>query len=330
MDHSFTLPSTRAGACGSAAPPDRDDFVLLSLPSVDQPWHYAWAWVSNALAGWRGKHRLHSRAPRHYRASVQISPRLDRRWRALFDVPARAAKLVPLLTNQSVCTLMVSRLFAELGVNPRHVLHVQHRTAHHAQVATCARSLEQDLQCHVKRILRLGEDRVLVEVQTQVRDPRGQLLSQVDDGFVVGGLPSADLAGLPSDRNLLRELLGLRRRLPRLSINEGDALVSEMPVESSLGRAYGRLSGEVNPIHAHRLGAWLLGLKRPVLQGLALRNLVVRHLVELGAPVDRLRLTLAAPAVLGQPLLLVLSGHEYEVQDAQGRLVAFGSNAAAS
>ena len=329
MDHSLTLPSTRAVACGSDTAPDRDDFVLLTLPSVDQPWHYAWAWAGSALAGWRGSHRLHSRAPRHYRASVQISPRLDRRWRALFDVPARAAKLVPLLTNQSVGTLMVSRLFAELGVNPRHVLHVQHRTAHHAQVATCARSLEQDLQCHVKRILRLGEDRVLVEVQTQMRDQRGQLLSQVDDGFVIGGLPPADLAGLPSDRNLLRELLGLRRRLPRLSINEGDALVSEMPVESSLGRAYGRLSGDVNPIHAHRLGAWMFGLKRPVLQGLALRNLVVRHLVELGAPVDRLRLTLAAPAVLGQPLLLVLSGHEYEVQDAQGRLVAFGSNAAA-
>ena len=331
VDHSLTLPlpSATADAGAPAEPPHGDDFVQLNLPSVDQPWNYAWAFVRTAVTGWRGSHRLHSRAPQHYRASVQVSPRLERRWRALFDVPARACKRVPLLTNQSVSTLMVSQLFADLGINLRQLSHVQHRTAHHADVATCARACSQELQCHVKRILRLGEDRVLVEVQIQVRDTRGQLLSQVDDGFVVGGLPPCDLAGLPSDRNLLRELLGLRRRLPRLSVSEGDALVSEMPVQGSMGRAYGRLSGDVNPVHMGCLGAWLFGLKRPLLQGLALRNLVVRHLVELGAPVERLRLTLAAPAVLGQSLLLVLSGHEFEVQDAQGRLVAFGTNAAA-
>lgn len=325
----LTLPLAAADARAPAEPPTGDDFVQLNLPSVDQPWNYAWAFARATVNGWRGSHRLDTRAPRHYRASVQISPRLERRWRALFDVPARACKRVPLLTNQSVSTLMVSQLFADLGINLRQLSHVQHRTAHHADVATCARASSQELQCHVKRILRLGEDRVLVEVQTQVRDTRGQLLSQVDDGFVVGGLPPSDLAGLPSDRNLLRELLGLRRRLPRLSVSEGDALVSEMPVQGSMGRAYGRLSGDVSAVHMGCLGAWLLGLKRPLLQGLALRNLVVRHLVELGAPVERLRLTLAAPAVLGQSLLLVLSGHEFEVQDADGRLVAFGTNAAA-
>lgn len=329
MEHSLTLPLAVAGADLQFHPQDQDDFVQLRLPSVDQPWHYAWTFARAAVAGWAGSHHLHSRAPRHYRALVQVSPRLERRWRALFDVPARACKLVPLLTNQSVGSLMVAQLFADLGVNTRHLLHVQHRTAYHADLATCARALDQELQCHVKRILRLGEDRVLVEVQTQVRDLRGQLLSQADDGFVVNDLPPSDLAGLPSDRNLLRELLGLRRRLPRLSISEGDALVSEMPVLGSMGRTYGRLSGDVNPVHTGCLGAWLFGLKRPLLQVLALRNLVVRHLVELGAPVERLRLTLAAPAVLGQSLLLVLSGAEFEVHDAQGRLVAFGSNAAA-
>ena len=331
MEHSLTLPSATAtaSACEAAAQQDGDSFVHLSLPSLDQPWHYAWAFASAALTGWRSGHRLHSRAPRHYRSSSQISPRLARRWRALFDVPARAGKLVPMLTHQSTVTLMVAQLFRDLGIRSHQLLHVQHRTAHHADVATCARSQEQELQCHVKRILRMGEDRVFVEVKIQARDNRGQLLCQVDDGYVVGGLPPSDLAGLPSDRNLLRELLGLRRRLPRLSISEGDALVSEMLVEDSMGRSYGLLSGDVSPVHTGRLGAWLLGLKRPVLQELALRHLVVRHLVELGAPVQRLHLTFAAPVALGQSLLLVLSGREFEVQDAQGRLVAFGSNAAA-
>ena len=329
MEHSLTLPSATADAREAGARLDGDDFVQLSLPSVDQPWHYACAFANATLARWKGGHRLHSRTPRHYRSSSQVSPRLERRWRALFDVAARARKLVPLLTHQSTVTLMVAQLFKDLGIHAKHLLHVQHRTAHHADAASCARSQEQELQCHVKRILRMGEDRVFVEVQTQVRDNRGQLLCQVDDGYVVGGLPPSDLAGLGSDRNLLRELLGLRRRLPHLSISEGEALVSEMPVGNAMGRDYGLLSGDLRPIHCCRLGAWLLGSKRPVLQEMALRHLVVRHLVELGASVQRLHVTFAAPVALGQSLLLVVSGREFEVQDAQGRLVAFGSNAAA-
>jgi hypothetical protein len=324
MDHSLSLPSAASNAPTASS---REAWLPLTLPSVDSPWHYAWAYGRAAWAGWRGSHRLQVNAPRHYCAPVRISPRLARRWRALFDVPARACQLVPLLTHQSVATLVVARLFADLGINLQHLLHLQHSTTHHVDVAACSRAVDQELQCHVKRILRLAEDRVLVEVQTQVRDPGGRLLSQVDDGYVVNGLPPSDLAGLPSDSGLLRELLGLRRRLPRLSTSEGEALISEMQVDSAMGWAYGRLSGELNPAHLGRLGAWLIGTSRPSLQGLALRNLVVRHLVELGAPVQRLRLTLATPAALGQSLLLVLSGGEFEVHDAQGRLVAFGSNA---
>ena len=77
-----------------------------------------------------------------------------------------------------------------------------------------------------------------------------------------------------------------------------------------------------------RVGAWLFGLRGPFLQGLALRNLVVRHLAELQLPLDRLSLTFAAPAAVGQTLLLVALGSEVEVHDQAGRLVAFGSSLA--
>ena len=108
----------------------------------------------------------------------------------------------------------------------------------------------------------------------------------------------------------------------------GDALVSEMRVPSDMGRIYGRISGDLSPIHSSRLGAWLFGLKGPFLQGLALRNLVVRHLAELQVPLDRLSLTFAAPAAVGQTLLLLVLGSEVEVHDEAGRLVAFGSSLA--
>jgi hypothetical protein len=345
MNHAFALTAAHAtspggaehGATDAPAPAAVASLALspaapqvLSLPSVDSPWRYAWAYGRAALSGLMGGHRMHPAAAGAYTAQVRISARLQRRWRAVFDVPARAVASVPLMANQSVGTLMYARLFADLGLNLRHLLHLHHRSTHHAGVRACTRSSRQQLSCHVQRVLRLSEDRVLVEVHTEVHDADGERLSSIEDGFVVSQLPSADLAGLPSDRVVLRELLGLRRRQPRLSITEGQALVAEMDVPGCMGLAYGRISGDMNPVHTCRLGARLFGVKRPFLQGLGLRNLVVRHLAELGAPVDRLQLTFAAPALLGQHLLLVVDGAEVEVHDAQGRLVAFGSVAACS
>ena len=326
MTNALTFPTAQPVATGQGAEHGGEHQPLtLAMPSVSEPWRYALAYGRLALASLVGLHRLRLQGLRTYHAPVRISPRLAHRWRALFDVPARAAATVPLLANQSVGTLLYSQLFADLGLNLRHLLHLHHRTVHHASVADCAKSRKQQLRCRVQRVLRLGEDRALVEMQTQVLAPDGTLLSQVEDGFLVRGLPSADLAALTADRAKLRDVLGLRRRLPHLSTSDGQARVSAMDVPHGMGLAYGRISGDLNPVHTSTLGAWLFGLKRPFLQGLALRNLVVRHLAELGFSVEQLSLTFASPAYLGQTLLLVVDSGALEVHDAKGRLVAFGA-----
>ena len=322
MDNTLTFPSAQPAVADADI---KLQPLTLALPSVSEPWRYALAYGRLALASLVGPHRLRPQGSQTYHAPVHISPRLANRWRALFDVPARAAATVPLLTNQSVGTLLYSQLFADLGLNLRHLLHLQHRTVHHASVADCAKARKQQLRCRVQRVRRVGEDRVLVDVQTQVLAADGTLLSLVEDGFLVRGLPSADLAPLASDRALLRDVLGLRRRLPRLSTGDGQARVSAMDVPRGMGLDYGRISGDMNPVHTSRVGAWFFGLKRPFLQGLALRNLVVRHLAELGASVEQLSLTFASPAYLGQTLLLVVDSGALEVHDAKGRLVAFGA-----
>ena len=319
-------PADGSAPSGLAGPP----LTLLDVPSVDSPWRYARAHARSVLAGLIGRQPLRLQAGGSCSAAVSVSPRLSHRWRALFDVPARAATAVPLLTHQSVSTLLHARLVADLGIKLRDLLHLQHRSSHPAGVAAFVRTREQRLSCTVQRVLRLGEDRVLVEVRTLVSAADGRLVATVEDGFLVSHLPPAALAGLPSDRLLLRDLLGLRRRLPRLSITEGDARVAAMPVPHDMGLAYGRISGDIHLARCCRLGAWLSGLKRPVLQGLALRNLVVRHGAELGLPLDGVQLTFASPAYLGQQLLLVALGGDIEVHNGLGRLVAFGRCAAAA
>ena len=328
FDRSLALPGSAAHVPAPEPHAPLPAYRQLRLPSVDTPWRHAWSYVRAALPGLLGPHSLQLGEADHCSSPMLLSPRLVRRWRALFDVPARAASRVPLLSNESVATLMQVRLFADLGVRLRHLTHLQHRTVHHAAVEDNAGSREQRLSCHLQRVLRVGEDRVMIELRTVVHDADGRLLCELDDGFMVDHLPPESLAGLASDRELLRELLGLRRRLPRLSTLIGEARLSEMAVPASMGRRYGRIAGNLNPVHCCRLGAWLMGARRPSLQALALRNLVVRHLAELGVAMDRLAITFAGPTWLGQMLMLVVEGEEFEVHDAQGRLVAFGTSGA--
>ena len=325
MDHA---PSITAADQSLDSFPESTGERALTLPAVDSLWRYAGAYAYAALKGIAGSHRLRLDTLHSYGTAVHISARLAHRWRALFDVPSRASAVVPLATHQSASTLLQARLFTDLGLNLRRLRHMQHRTVHHAGVGVCSRARQYRLSCAVHRVLRMGERAALLQVQTQVQSADGELWSMVEDGFLIEGLPESDLLALPSDCMVLREVLGLRRRLPRLSTTTGDALVSEMRVPSDMGREYGRISGDLSPIHSSRVGAWLFGLKGPFLQGLALRNLVVRHLAELQLPLDRLSLTFAAPAAVGQTLLLVALGSEVEVHDEAGRLVAFGSSLA--
>lgn len=330
MDHTLTLPADPAmGAAaagptpGYSAPPAA--VQTLAVPSVAQPWRYAWASAQLALWGLTRPHRMQPRRAGHYGAAAPVGLGLNNRWRAVFDVPARAAAAVPLSTHHSVGRLLRARLFADLGLKAGQLRHLQHRSVHPAGVAACASARQPQLDCHVPRVLRLGEECALVEVRTRVTSADGAVLALLDDGYIVRGLAAADLAALPPDPAGLRKLLGLRKRLPHLSTTRGEALVCQMPVPPDMGRAYGRISGDWHPAHMGLLGAWLSGLQRPCLQTLALRNLVLRHLAELAVPMACLELSFAAPADLGQSLQLVVDDGALEVLDAQGRLVAYGT-----
>ena len=299
----------------------------LVLPGADQGWRHAACYWMAALGGLLTPHRLRPERARRYGAPVTISDALVARWHRLFGIDGSAG--VPLLYNQSVGTLLYMAVFADLGLNVRHLLHLQHRTVHHAGVAACAAARQQRLVCGLRRALRLGEDRALVELETQILDAGGAPLATVVDAFMVRRLPAADVRALPSDRHVTRELIGLRRRRAQVDPASGDAWRRPLPIGRHLGRAYGQVSGDRNPVHTTAFGAWLFGLPRPFLQGLGLRSLVVRELALDGTPIDRLEMTFASPAYLGQMLGLVVDGDRFEEEDAAGTLVAFGRAGAA-
>ncbi|KQW52057.1 MULTISPECIES: MaoC/PaaZ C-terminal domain-containing protein [unclassified Roseateles] len=298
----------------------------LRLPGCDRRLAYAAHYWPATVMNLLRRHRLRATVdePR-LSAPVSIPPALRRDWQALFDADAAC----PLLVNQSVGTLLYTRLFGQLGLNFRRLLHVQHRTEYRVGPETFAAAAQQSLVCELDGCWRLAEDKGLVVLRTQIHLPAaegGGLLAAVEDRFVIRHVPTHDWAQLPplDDRHAQRDLSGLRRRRPGIDVAAAGTRVLPLQLPADLGRRYGRVSGDHNPVHTTALAARLFGLPRPFAQGLALRNLIVSELHRLQAPLQRLQLTFAQPAYLGQTLRLVLRGDALELLDEAGRVLVFG------
>ena len=128
----------------------------LKLPGCEHPLAYAWHYWPSTLRHLLRPHRLHASvsAPR-LAAPVHIAPSLRQAWEQLFEVDARC----PLLANQSVGTLLYTRLFGQLGLNFRQLLHVQHRVQHLASPEAFAAAGRQELVCKLQGCWRLQHQR---------------------------------------------------------------------------------------------------------------------------------------------------------------------------
>lgn len=296
----------------------------LSLPGCERPLAYALQYWPATLLNLLRPHRLRAQVARpRLAAPVQIPPPLRQHWEQLFDTDARC----PLLANQSVGTLLYTRLFGQLGLNFRQLLHVQHRVEHAGSPEAFAAAERQELVCSLQGCWRLADDKALVVLQTEIHRPAdegGARLAVVEDRFMIRRVPRVDWEQLPAleGRGGLRELLGLRKRRAELDAAQGLAI--ELPLAADLGSRYGRVSGDHNPVHTTALAARLFGLPRPFAQGLALRNLIVAALHRIEAPLQSLQLTFAQPAYLGQTLSLVLQDERFELLDARQQVIAFG------
>lgn len=320
------MPTAHALAPTAPMPLQGRPVQRLVLPDADRPLAYAAHYWLATLANLLRPHGLAAATGRDYTAAVHISPRHHRDWLRLFD----AAPTCPLLFNQRVGTLLYTRIFRDLGLNFRHLLHVQHTTEHVAAAEEVATTPRQQLLCELQGCWRLGEGQALVALRMRIHaaeEDGGALLAVVTDRFMIRRVPASDWQALPplADREQLRGLLGLRRRVATITADTPGVQRVAIALPHDQGRRYAAVSGDHNPVHTTPLAARLFGLRRPFVQGLALRNAVVRELHRAGAPLQRLQITFASPAWLGQTLYWLRQGRGWELQDGLGRVVAFGS-----
>lgn len=289
--------------------------VQVDVPPVGS-WSYAACYWGLALSNLLTRHRLQARVPPVFEARFDPGANDGPRWCEALGLDDEAAT-APFMYAQSVGTVLYMRAFAALGLNLRHLLHLDHAS----WMGATARG-RQTVACELVDLVALGADKLVLSVASDVRDAAGRSTLKVRDRFLVRGYGAAQLAHLPLDADLARSIRLRAQRQP--SLDTARAQVLPVPIARDAGRRYARVSGDAGPVHTSSLGARLFGYPKPVLQGMATRNLVLGRLASIGVNIRQIELQLCRPVFCGQTARLVRDGPQVELLDRHGALLAAG------
>jgi len=306
-----TVQASRATACHLALP-----------PAEDRLRHGAHCWAARLRDAW-APHRLRAADGTPVTAEVPVTDTALLRWHTLFGTAPRSP--LPYPAHHGGAALLQQRLVHGLGLQLRHLAHVRHATELAAGALAMADERRPRLHCSVRRCLRIGEDRALLELQTLVQGHDGTLLSTTLDGYVVRRLAPADVAALPADRATMRDLIGLRRRLPELALSAVGVQTCWLPLAPGLAGDWRRAAGRAALPQAAHFGGRLPGARHGCLSAWGLYSLLLGPLHAMGLPLDHLTMTCTAPAALDCTLALVVQAPRWELQDERGGLVAYGT-----
>lgn len=245
-----------------------------------------------------------------------LSDATVRRWQSLFHYHAGLPQAFTYSAPAGVWALM--QVLEDLGIKFSRIMHLNTRLQ-----LLSGRGFEigahYTTSVHYQGARPLKAHSVVLTFRSDVRDVTGQDIMQVQDELYVRGLPEAFVRELPVSPGPVRA-----RDNGELARNP---LADHLPLRISrrLGGQYGRLSGDLNPLHISSLGARLLGHQGSFVQGLCTANLV---LATLGnhwrQSIRSLDIGFERPVPQPAQLELICTLDRFVLVDRQGRSLASG------
>lgn len=320
----FVAREVMGEAALSPSPPQRPQW--LALPAPVQGLRYRLRRWGELLPALCRPHRLRLQRRGHFASRIQPSEVQRGRMADLFDLRSGAQALpYPFLYAQGVIDLLQARVFADLGVNARHLRLLRHRT--HLLTADAAElgRARQDLDCRAARLVRVGPTEVVALLQTNIADESGTVLAQIEDAFIVRELPVALAVQAEEDDLLRRAVSRMRRHVREIDAGAAGVRQRKLFVTAADGRRFVALAG--GPLRLPRWprpGARWWQARVAPLAPMYLRHLVARELAEWGLEQSSLQMTFIGRVAAGQTLQLLQQGRSFELLDGRGRLLAFG------
>lgn len=250
----------------------------------------------------------------------QLTERQSRQWRTLFGwdaASARATPAAPPFTYHSAAdTFSLFALARRLGVPFRHVLHA---FTHVERTACMAPGHVYTARSVYERAEPRRNHGALLHFATTVKDQEGRSIVSARNGIFVRRIR-------PERWNMLTPTpapLRLRRPRPLL----GAPLWSiSIRLDPALSRGFGRVSGDLNPLHTVPWLARRLGHRTGFLQGMCAFNLTATQLQRrIPGSLTDLRMTFSRPFYQGERVTLNVLDGQFEWVDAQAKVLGYGA-----
>lgn len=268
-----------------------------------------------------GKHDLRIDKLHRYVSTFHVTEDRVRKWHQVFGVdPSRQIPFTYVTTSG---TMVLLRILSDLGVNFRFVRHLKNELNFKQPIIPDA---VYSYFTEISEIIPVREDRVVLEMSTVVQDAFEQCVCIQKDYWIILNLPVETVKRATAMFNLpahdAYQFQSLRGRNPALK--KASAVGIRIP--NDMGMQYGKVSGDLNPLHLTSFMAKLFGIEKPFIQGFCTVNYAIRHFTLINGCAPReLSTTFVRPITVGQTVDLYYNSDAFEICDVNGKLLASGN-----
>ncbi len=282
---------------------------------------------AKTFAGIARVHRVRvPQQPFEYSTEYVLSPAMYRRWLRLYDVQDTSVFLP--FTYASPCVVLrYCDVFKQLKISYRHVLHLRSEMQFLKPGHWIAPDVPFRVTVGLEDLAYTSGNRIAVVMGVKGYSADGECLFHGRDFLFAKKVPQHAIDQIVASKDFnqktYRDISKISKRTSQL--HQTDALKYDFVIPEDMGKQYGIVSGDFNPIHTSRLLMHCFGVKRLFIQGMCGWNWVMKTLAtEVDLTLSGLNMTYCNPMFAGQTIHLLYKNQYFELIDAAGRLLAFG------
>jgi hypothetical protein len=297
------------------------DHILIQPDLSDKPFYPALFYLT-AFKSMFSKHGINAEKRPRYISTFYVSGKRLMKWYEVFNVEQPSAVQIPFTYVSTSGTMVLLRILADMGINFKFVRHFKNET--HIYQQSIKTDVVYSYITEISEVIQLREDRVILLMETTVLDQAGQIVCIQKDYWIILEVPSNVMTQAkpmicpPEHYPHLQEL-------PKRHAGLKNAPAVSIYIPKDMGKRYGQVSGDLNPLHITKFMAKRFGFARPFIQGFCAINFVLKHLTLINGHAPReLSITFVRPIFVDQTVELRYDEGSFEVCDVNNKLLAAG------
>jgi len=238
-------------------------------------------------------------------------------WMNLVDYDGAAPQAFTFSAPAGVWALM--QVLKEIGISFSRIMHMSSRLLM-LNKEGFSQNQHYSTYVHYLGATPHSKRAVLIRFQSVVKDITGRDIMTLEDELYVAGLDEEFVKSLAIDTQAQA-----RRPSKSQLLNNAMADRMELPIVKSMGQKYGKLSGDLNPLHISSLGARLFGHKTSFVQGLCTLNLIIAALGKhWKGSIRSMEINFIRPVAQPSTPILICTLDQFELVDKDGNLLVSG------